>query len=271
MSPAMVDAHYRLGRQRRLRRHPGRGLRRGRPGGFRPRAADRHRQRDDADGLRHRAAAPPRGGLQGDHEPGVPGAARARAASCWRSSRRPTPPSATASTRHGSTSSWPIRSTPRRWLRSGACCPACSPTPVRWRWTPRRWTATLRQPGRRTRLRHRGPVPRLGPQGCRGAVALAGRRALRAAGLPALPGQRRPVLGRSVQSLGVLRLRTDVLPQLTDQRRSAGAGAGHHAQLPALRRPPVHRGGPRTIAGGDGGRAPLRRPVHRRRHERQCA
>ena len=49
--------------------------------------------------------------------------------------------------------------------------------------------------------------------------------------------------------LGVLRLRTDVLPQLTDQRRPAGAGAGHHAQLPALRRLPLHRGRPRTPAG----------------------
>ena len=45
--------------------------------------------------------------------------------------------------------------------------------------------------------------------------------------------------------LGVLRLRQDVLPQLT-QGRSAGAGAGHHPELPALRRLSLHRGGPGT-------------------------
>ena len=48
--------------------------------------------------------------------------------------------------------------------------------------------------------------------------------------------------------LGVLRLRTDVLPQLTGAGRPAGAGAGDHAELPALRRAPAHRGGPRDPA-----------------------
>jgi len=43
---------------------------------------------------------------------------------------------------------------------------------------------------------------------------------------------------------------TDVLPQLTEKRRPAGAGAGHHPQLPALRCLPVHRGGPRNGQAG---------------------
>ena len=69
--------------------------------------------------------------------------------------------------------------------------------------------------------------------------------------------------------LGVLRFRHRRSAAAHRQRRSAGAGAGHHSQLPALRRLSVHRGGPRAPR-ASGGRAPLRRPVHRRRHERQC-
>ena len=57
--------------------------------------------------------------------------------------------------------------------------------------------------------------------------------------------QRRPGDGRPASRLGVLRLRTDVLAAADRRRRSAGAGAGHHAELPSLRRLPVHRGGPR--------------------------
>ena len=45
--------------------------------------------------------------------------------------------------------------------------------------------------------------------------------------------------------LGVLRLRTDVLAAADRAGRPAGAGAGDHAELPALRRAPAHRGGPR--------------------------
>ncbi len=62
------------------------------------------------------------------------------------------------------------------------------------------------------------PVPQPRPQGRRGAAALAGRRALRAAGLSALPGARRRGDRSTCRSrLGVLRLRHDVLPQLTDK------------------------------------------------------
>ena len=60
--------------------------------------------------------------------------------------------------------------------------------------------AMLRSLSAELDVRPRGPVPRLRPQGRRRAAALVGRRTLRAAGLPTLPGPRRPFLGRSVQS-----------------------------------------------------------------------
>ena len=188
-SPALVDGAPPAGPAPAVGRHPGRGVRRRRPGRFRPGAADRHRQRADADGLRHRAAASPRGRLHGDHEPGVPGAPRTQTASC--SSIEPASDagrSATASTRRGSTSSSPVRSTARRWPRLERLLPERpGRRPSGGARTPTRWRPAAR-PGRRTRLRLRGPVSRRRPQGCRRAAALAGRRAFRAAGLPALPG-----------------------------------------------------------------------------------
>ena len=118
------------------RRNARRGLPGGRPGRVRSRDADRHRLRDDADGLRDSAAAPARGGLQGDHEPDVAGAAQPdrRAAGHPAVPRRPTTPKQ-ASTRPGFTFSCPVPSTPRRSRRPGVCCPACSPTPARLRST----------------------------------------------------------------------------------------------------------------------------------------
>ena len=86
--------------------------------------------------------------------------------------------------------------------------------------------------------------------------------------------QRCPVQGgqSSVDSssrLGVLRLQGRDPPATHRQRRPAGARAGHDPQLPALRRVPLHRRGPRTPR-TSGDRAPLRRAVHGRRDERQC-
>ena len=58
--------------------------------------------------------------------------------------------------------------------------------------------------------------------------------------------------------LGVLRLRRGDPSAAHRQRRPAGAGAGHDSQLPALRRLPLHRRGPRAPR-ASGRRAPLRR------------
>ena len=127
------------------------------------------------------------------------------------------------------------------------------------------------QSGRRARRRPRGTVPQPRPQGRRGAVALAGRRAFRAAGLPALPGARRAGLGRPVQPPRRAPAARRRAAAAHRQRRPAGAGAGHDSQLPALRRLPVHRGRPRTAPAHQADRAPVRRPVHRRRDERQRA
>ena len=76
MSPALLAAHYRLGRQPKGRGDPRRVLPGRRPWRLRSCAANRHRLRVDADGLRDRAAAPARRGVQGDHEPGAAGAAQ---------------------------------------------------------------------------------------------------------------------------------------------------------------------------------------------------
>ena len=70
------------------RRNPGRGVRRRRRRRLRPRAADRHRQRamlmDSVTVLLHRLGR----GLQGHHEPGVPGAARPERRTAGDRSRR---------------------------------------------------------------------------------------------------------------------------------------------------------------------------------------
>ena len=70
--------------------------------------------------------------------------------------------------------------------------------------------------------------------------------------------------------LGVLRLRTDVLPQLTD---SDDLLVLAQATMPSFLRYGAH---PYIVVvrerlGGRRGRAPVRRAVHGGRHERQCA
>ena len=197
------------------------------------------------------------------------GCAAGPTASCWRSSPPRTPHPRTASTRRGSTSSWRGRSTARPSTRSGACCPASSPTPARWRSTRARWPPPCAGwPTNST------PIPRAGSPaptaGRRRAAALAGRRAFRAARLSALPGARREASVDPSSRLGVLRLRDDVLPQLTandDLLVLAQATIPSYLRYGAYPYIVVVREHP----GASGDRAPVRRPVHRRRHERQCA
>ena len=76
MSPDLISAHYRLGNAAARRGDARRAVSGRRPRRVRAGDADRHRVRDDADGLRDGAAAPARGGLQGDHESGASGAAQ---------------------------------------------------------------------------------------------------------------------------------------------------------------------------------------------------
>jgi len=213
MSPALVDAHLRLGRQRTFGDTRVAVYGEDDPAGFGPALQIVTDNASMADGLRHRAAAPAGGGLQGHHESGVPDAAGGRAVNCWQSSRRPTPRSVTASMRHGSTSNWPNRSTPRRWRRSGGCCPACSPTPARWRWTRRRWRprwSAWRQNSTPTSgAGSQDRTARMSPRCCAGWPTVTS-----CCWLSTLPGPRRPVLGRSVQSLGG--------PSAAHRRASAG-------------------------------------------------
>ena len=164
-SPALLAAHYRLGRHRSFgdTRVAVYAEPTTRPVSVR--AADRHRPTRDADGLRHRAAASARGRLRRDHEPGVPGAAQRRAATCSRSSRSPTPAPG-----DGIDESWihvqlsPIgrpqgggRSVKRLLpsvLADARQVALDSPAMIRH----------AAQPGRRARHRSRGPVPQLRPQ-----------------------------------------------------------------------------------------------------------
>ena len=95
------------------------------------------------------------------------------------------------------------------------CCPTCSPMRGRWRSTParsmRRWCGLANALDADA-----GRFPELRPPRRRRTAALARRRALRAARLPAVCGAAtvRPAVDPA-SKLGVMRLRTDVLPQLT--------------------------------------------------------
>ena len=136
MSPALLAAHYQLGKERRFGETRVADLSEGRSRRLRARDSDRHRLREHADGLRDGAAAPARGGLQVDHEPGTAGAARPerRAARYAARHRRRQHPR-----RHrrgvDPHSARPTPSTPGCWRRSSACCRACWPTRARWRST----------------------------------------------------------------------------------------------------------------------------------------
>ncbi len=188
MSPNLLCGALSAWQAETARRDTRRGLSVGRPRRVRPRHPDRHRPRDAADGLRHRAAAPARGGLQGDHEPDSAGAARR----IRRAARHPT-------RRRG-------RQVPERRRRGVDSRPAVQ---IRRSQGRRRGQATAAQrdgrrppgrarfagtdgnaarPGQRTRHRPRGAVPQRRPQGCRGAAAMARGRAFRVARLSALPG-----------------------------------------------------------------------------------
>ena len=113
------------------------------------------------------------------------------------------------------------------------------------------------RPGQRTRHRPRGALPRRRSQGCRGAAAMARRRAFRPA--RAISAARSRAVHASVDSssrLGILRFRDEILPQLTDSDDLLVLAQATIPELPALRRLPLHRRRPRTPrASGD--RAPL--------------
>ena len=101
VTPALLSAHYRLGQHRaagesRVAVYPPDD-----PGGFGPALQVVTDRRRNADGFGHRAAAPARRGLHGDHEPGLPRAPRRRRRTARRRpARRPT---TAGSTRPGST------------------------------------------------------------------------------------------------------------------------------------------------------------------------
>ena len=123
--------------------------------------------------------------------------------------------SAMALTRRGSTFNWPNPSTPSLWTRSNACCPAFSPKLVRWPWTPRQWQPCCAVWQRNSTSDPEGRFP--SPDRKDIAALL---RWLADGHFVLLGYQRCQV--RDGQSsvdpssrLGVLRLRTDVLPQLT--------------------------------------------------------
>ena len=70
--------------------------------------------------------------------------------------------------------------------------------------------------------------------------------------------QRRPGLGRPGQPARRAATAHRRAAAAHRSRRPAGAGAGHHAELPALRRVPVHRGGPGEVGG------PVRQAIEHR-------
>ncbi len=128
----------------------------------------------------------------------------------------------------------------------------------------------LQNLARRNGHRHRCPVRRPRSPGRGRAAAVAGRRALRAAGLSAVRGQRRQRHGRGDKPTRRRATAHRGAARADRAGRPAGARAGDHAQLPALRGVSLHRGDPRDQADRRR-RAPLRRSVHRGGDERQRA
>ena len=106
--------------------------------------------------------------------------------------------------------------------------------------------------------------------GRRRAAALAGRRQLHAAGLPALPGAGRHGPVDESNSLGVLRGRKNTCRELTDDNKLLMLA---QATVPSYLRYGAYPYIVVVRENGDGRRrrAPLHRPVHRRRHERRRA
>ena len=165
----------------------------------------------------------------------------------------------------------PVGGPPRRWPRSSGCCPACSPTPVRWRWTPTAMSATLRGLAAELDSDTEGRFP--GPDRQDVAALL---RWLADGHFVLLGYQRCPVrdgqcVGRSVQPPGRAAAAHDVLPQLTD---SDDLLVLAQATMPSYLRYGAY---PYIVVvreqsgGATRSRAPLRRAVHRRRDERQRA
>ena len=126
--------------------------------------------------------------------------------------------------------SWRRRSTPRRSPRSQRLLPSVLADARQVALDSASMAATLRGLADELDSDPERPVPRLRPQGRRRAAAVAGRRPFRAARLPALPGARRPVLGRSVQPSRRAAVAHRRASAAHGQRRSAGAGAGHHVR-----------------------------------------
>ena len=155
---------------------------------------------------------------------------------------------ATASTRPGSTSSCAGRSTDEALAEAERLLPERARRRPPGRARLDRDGGDAARPGRRTRQRRRAagspaPTARTSPRCCAGWPT--GTSCCWATSAARSATARRPVDPSS--RLGVLRLRQRRAAAADRQRRPAGAGAGHHPQLPALRRLPVHRGGPRTV------------------------
>ena len=208
-----------------------------------------------------------------DHEPGVPGAAqrRRRAARRRAGGRRRRPD------RRRTAETWiHVQLSPsvdRKALAEARAAAArrCSPTPGRWR----RLGGDERRAARPGRRRSTPtPADRFpGPDRADVADLL---RWLGDGHFVLLGYQRCPVRdGRSSvdesSRLGVLRLRDRGAAPAHRQRRSAGAGAGHHAQLSCATAPTRTSWWSANTPAAHRRRAPLRRAVHGRRDERQRA
>ena len=216
VSPALLAAHARVGAPTVGGRHEGRRIRRRRSEWGRPGDPDRHRPERHADGHRHGAPAPARRGVHRDHEPvfcASAGTPQGRCSTC--TPLRTRVRRWTASTRCGSTSSSRRRRTPRPSPRPSPCCPTSSGTRGRWHSTrqrstplwsasPARWTPTAAGTSRPT-------TAGTWPLCCAGSPTVT-------SSCSAISAARSRTAAPPVDlssRLGVLRQRTDVLPQLT--------------------------------------------------------
>ena len=209
------------------------------PAGFGPALQVVTDQRVDADGLRHRAAAPLGRRLQGDHESGVPGRGASPAANCWRID-----PAADARVRRRHRGDVdPRRAVTVGRTRGGGGGGALLPSVLADARqvavdSRRSMAATLVGLADSTRLRHRRPVPGLRPPDVAALL-----RWLADGHFVLLGYQRCPVRDGSPRSIRRVAGRTSTAHRRASaadgQRRPAGAGAGDHAELPALRRVPA--------------------------------
>ncbi len=259
-----VGGAHQAGHAPRGRRNQGRRLRRRRTRRFRTRATGRHGSQHDADGLRRGPPAPHGRRLPRHHESRLPRSARPGGqASRHAAHRRRRDRATRGSRRAGSTSSWRRRSNPEAVAEAAKLLPDVLADARQVAVDSAMLNATLVSLANALDADRTGHFPGYDRRDvaallrwlAEGHFVLLGYQRCSVQDGQAEVDPDEPTRRAAVARRG---------PRAADgQRRSARAGAVHHAEFSSLRRLPVHRRGPREHRwAGQGARAQIRRVVH---------